>query len=60
VKRLIDWGGMDRLADFNADNVDRAIGKADDGVRSVRTVNVYRRCMHALAEWCVEVSDLLT
>ena len=45
---------MQRLADFNVSSIDKALGTVVDKGRSPRTVNVYRRCCHSLAEWAVK------
>jgi integrase len=59
LRSIIDRTGMVRLADFNEDRIDRALGMiANEGV-SPRTVNVYRRCAHSLAQWALTVARIL-
>jgi len=53
LKAVLGWGGIERLVDFNEQRIDLAIGQADNGTRSARTVNMYRGCCHSLATWAI-------
>lgn len=59
VKWMMERADIHRLADFNEDRIDRALGTVADKGRSPRTVNVYRRCAHSFGEWCVKVARVL-
>lgn len=50
---------MQRLADFTAERIDKALGMVADAGRSPRTVNVYRNVCHAMGEWAVKVARTL-
>jgi len=52
-KWLIDNGPMARLADFNESTIEKALNRLADTKRSPRTVNVYRRVCHSLADWAI-------
>ncbi len=59
IKWVIEQTRMERLANFTEDRVDRALGLLVDRDRSPRTINVYRRCLHAMAEWAVKIARIL-
>jgi len=59
LKWIVEHTDMKRLADFNEDRIDRALGMVAAKGRSPRTVNVYRRCARSFAEWCVKVARVL-
>jgi len=59
VKWIIDHADAERLADFNETNLEKALCKLADSGRSPRTVNVYRRCAHSLAEWCMKIARMI-
>jgi integrase len=59
AKWLIDNGPIDRLADFNADVLEKVLGKLASSKRSARTVNVYRRVAHSLAGWAMTFPRLI-
>lgn len=59
LKWIITNSGMQRLADFDEDRIDRVLGKLVDADKAPRTVNVYRRCAYGLGEWCVKISRVL-
>ena len=48
LKRLVDQGGIERLSEFKASNIVKALAKLDHEGLAPRTVNVYRRCAFAL------------
>ncbi len=53
-KWMMDRVGMDRLADFNEDKLDRALAVVSDTGGSPATVNSYRKHAVASAAWAVE------
>ncbi len=59
LKWIVQHTDMKRLADFNEDRIDRALGMIAAKGRSPRTVNVYRRCAHSFCEWCMKVARVL-
>lgn len=59
VKWAMEQTHIERLAEFTEDRVDRALGLLVDRNRSPRTVNVYRRCLHGMAEWAVKIARIL-
>lgn len=54
IKAMMESGHMERLADFNVTNIDKALGTVADKSRAARTINVYRQCCFSLAEWAVK------
>ena len=54
LRWMIDKGGINRVADFTTTSIDRALGVLANKGRAPRTINVYRRCAHSLAEWGVK------
>ena len=59
VKWIIEQTEMVRLADFTEDRIDQGLGRMTGAGRSPRTVNVYRRCVHSMAEWALKVARVL-
>ena len=59
VKWFIDEGGVHRLADFDEERIDHALGMIADKGRSPRTVNVYRARLYTLAEWALKVARII-
>jgi len=59
VKWTIEHAGVERLADFNADRLDKAFSILARMGRSPATLNVYRKCAFSLAEWAVKVARIL-
>lgn len=50
LKWLAESAPLTRLADFNEERIDVALGKLADSDRSPRTANAYRRNAHTLGE----------
>ncbi len=59
VKWTIEHAGVERLADFNADRLDKAFSILARMNRSPATINVYRKCAFSLAEWAMKVARIL-
>ncbi len=53
LKWIATETGIERLAHFDADHVELAMGKLVDADRSIRTANVYRNQAHAFGQWLV-------
>ena len=53
IKWTIERAGIERLADFNSDRIDKTLSIVASLKRLPRTVNVYRKCAFSLAEWAV-------
>lgn len=58
-KKIMERAGMTRLAEFNADRIDKALRAVADAGRSPRTVNAYRETSYALGEWTYKIARLL-
>ena len=59
VKWLIDNAPMERLCDFRADFIDKALGQLADKGAGPRTVNAYRSAAFGFGEWAVRIAKLL-
>lgn len=59
IKRLIDDGPMERLAEFRAERIEVALGRLASAKRSPKTVNEYRAYARVLGRWAVKTAKLL-
>lgn len=59
AKWILKNGNVSKLAEFNAENIDRALAKLADNRRSPRTVNAYRQAAFSVGTWCVKPAKLL-
>lgn len=61
LRRLVERGGMTRMADFTAENIVQAFASLDRDRLLPRSVNVHRQCAYTFAEWATELDrPLLT
>ncbi len=58
-KWIIERVSLSRLADFNEENIDRALGMIADRGKSPRTANAYREVAYALGKWSLKVAKTL-
>ena len=58
-KWIMDKTAMRRLADFDEEHIDTALGMLADLERSPRTINVYRNCALSMGEWAVTVARMI-
>ncbi len=57
-KWILDKVEIRRLADFNEDRIDRALGLVADSGVAARTINAYREVAHALGDWTLRVARI--
>ncbi len=58
LKAIIGKADINRLADFDEDRIDRALGMVADTGASPATVNAYRKHAFALGQWALKVARI--
>lgn len=51
--RITEYGGIERVAEFRTDAVDRALARVADMGNGARTINNHRSAAYGLAEWAI-------
>ena len=59
VQEVVGLVGIEKLGKLAPDAVDVALGKLADRGLAPKTVNAYRDCVHAMAEWAVKYARIL-
>ncbi|MBI1826524.1 MAG: tyrosine-type recombinase/integrase [Planctomycetes bacterium] len=59
MKWLIEHAGINRLAEFNEDRIDKGLSALANMNLAPRTVNMYRTHVLSLAEWAIKVARII-